>query len=81
MRTTLTLDEDVVLMLQRCRRQSEGGFKAVVNEALRLGLRQMEQKKSYPTRSFTRPIDAGFCRFPLVSTSEALAVAEGEDYR
>ncbi len=38
MRTTLTIEPDVELLLQRAMRHSGKGMKSVVNEALRLGL-------------------------------------------
>jgi SpoVK/Ycf46/Vps4 family AAA+-type ATPase len=41
MRTTLTLDDDVAVQLERLRRSREANLKDLVNEALRLGLREM----------------------------------------
>ena len=38
MRTTLTLDPDVEQLLQRALRRTDRSMKAVVNDALRLGL-------------------------------------------
>ena len=38
MRTTLTIDPDVELLLQREMRRTDRSLKAVVNEALRIGL-------------------------------------------
>lgn len=44
MRTTLTLDNDLVRELQRLARQSEQSFKDVVDETLRRGLASRRQK-------------------------------------
>ena len=41
MRTTLTIDEDVVVQLKRLRRARYLTLKDLVNEALRRGLRDM----------------------------------------
>ena len=38
MRTTLTIDADVELLLQREMRRTDRSMKAVVNDALRIGL-------------------------------------------
>ena len=38
MRTTLTLDDDVVALIQRQERKQGNSFKHIVNEALRRGL-------------------------------------------
>ncbi len=38
MRTTLTLDPDVEQLLQRALRRTDRSMKAVINDALRLGL-------------------------------------------
>ena len=38
MRTTLTIDSDVEQLLQREMRRTNGSMKAVVNDALRVGL-------------------------------------------
>ncbi|MDE0442121.1 MAG: hypothetical protein OXL38_08385 [Gammaproteobacteria bacterium] len=50
MRTTLTLDPDVAAMARRMQRTCGGSFKAVINDALRRGLRSMADP--------TGPVDA-----------------------
>lgn len=59
MRTTLTIDDDVAAELERLRRARNAKFKELVNEALRLGLRDMtvSPKKSKPFR--TKSFDCG----------------------
>ena len=45
MRTTLTIDDDVAVRLQRLRNERGDSLKAVVNEALRRGLEQMTARQ------------------------------------
>ena len=82
MRTTLTLDEDVAATLGRVREKRNLSLKGIVNEALRRGLREMEE--GAPTRQVysTEPVSLGRCLIgSLDDVAEALAVAEGEDFR
>ena len=80
MRTTLTLDDDVVKELERVRRGREASLKDVVNEALRLGLYEMQtRKKRKPFR--TRTFNMGEPLVNIDNVVEALAHAEGEDFR
>ena len=80
MRTTLTLDPDVAAELDRLRREGEAGWKDLVNEILRLGLRHRAPERG-PDRFRTHPVDLGAPRIDLDDASEALAVAEGEAFR
>ena len=48
MRTTLTLDPDVASLAQRLQRARGQSFKAIVNEALRSGLRAMAAPSGPP---------------------------------
>jgi len=83
MRTTLTLDDDVAALLARLRKARDAGYKDLVNEALRLGLKQMTappRRSRTPLR--TRAVSLGACRIgSLDNVSEALAIAEGESFR
>ena len=83
MRTTLTIDDDVAAELERLRKARDAGLKDLVNEALRLGLRQMTAKPERPRKPFrTRSVDLGECRLPNVDNiAEVLAFAEGEDFK
>jgi hypothetical protein len=82
MRTTLTIDDDVAVELERLRRDRDGSLKEVVNDALRRGLRDMSTppRRRKPFR--TQPFDAGA---PLISNidniAEVLATIEGEWFR
>ncbi len=82
MRTTLTIDDDVAAALERIRRTRKISHKALVNEALRQGLKEItrppRQIKPYKTQS----VSLGRCLVGnLDDISEALAIAEGKDFR
>jgi len=82
MRTTLTLDDDVAVAIERLRRESDTSLKSLINRALREGLKHL-QAKSEPAAPFaTETVSLGRCRIgDLSDISEALAIAEGEDYK
>lgn len=82
MRTTLTLDDDVASVLEQIRKTRKLSYKALVNEALRQGLKEMTR----PPRSIkphkTKSVSLGRCLTgSLDDISETLAIAEGEDFR
>jgi Arc/MetJ family transcription regulator len=82
MRTTLTIDDDVAAELERLRRTRDASLKALVNEALRHGLRDMatppKARKPFRTRSF----DGGRLLVASIDNiGELLAEIEGEDSR
>jgi len=82
MRTTLTIDEDVAALLENVRRTSKSSLKSVVNKALRKGLKEMRtpsrRSKSYQSRS----VFLGRCLVGNIDDiSEALSIAEGEDFK
>jgi hypothetical protein len=82
MRTTLTLEDDVAALLRRIQRRRKSSFKDVVNDALRQGLRQLDEpsppRKPYRMKS----ADLGPCLLGSIDdVSEVLAVAEGEAFK
>jgi hypothetical protein len=81
MRTTLTLDADVAVQLERLRRAHDVSLKDLVNDALRRGLREMSTKprKREPFR--TRTFSMGTPLVNLDNVAEALAHAEGEGFK
>ena len=81
MRTTLTLDDDVTVQLERLRRARAASLKDIVNEALRVGLREMSapQKKRKPFR--TQVFHMGKPLINLDNTAEVLAFIDGEDHK
>jgi Ribbon-helix-helix protein, copG family len=83
MRTTLTIDDDVVAMLQQLRKKREASFKDLVNDALRRGLEDMDAAaRPTPANPFrTRSVDLGRVRIATIdNTAEMLATTEGEGF-
>jgi hypothetical protein len=82
MRTTLTIDEDNAVALDRLVRKRTGSLKTIVNEALRRGLREMtDPTKAARKRSFTRPVDAGECLIGNMDCiGEVLGMLDDEKY-
>ena len=83
MRTTLTLEPDVAAALERLREERDLTLKAAVNEALRLGLRELESpaprsRERYSVRTWSggRALIEN-----LDDVAEVLALAEGEAFR
>lgn len=81
MRTTLSIDEDVAVLLKRVQQNRNLRFKEAVNEALRRGLHEMVA----PTQTApfqTRSVDLGELRISGIDNiADVLAVAEGEGFR
>lgn len=81
MRTTLTLDNDVIDKARKIGSQSKRPFKTIVNEALRVGLTLLEkpfEKKKYRTQARTLGLRSGYS---LDNIQELLAQAEEENCR
>jgi plasmid stability protein len=83
MRTTVTLDDDLAIRLERRRTQHGESFKQALNEAVRAGLAKLEERAdAAPEASQTRPLPLGRRLVGGIdNVAEVLAVAEGEDYR
>jgi hypothetical protein len=82
MRTTLTLDRDVAAALDRLRKDRRGSFRALVNEALREGLRTLTAPPRKRMRFRTRAVDLGRCLLGSVdNVAEVLAVTENDSYK
>lgn len=81
MRTTLTIDDDVAVQLERLRSKNEISLKDLVNDALRRGLRDMNapQKKRKPFR--TKTSNLGRPLINIDNVAEALAYLEGENFK
>jgi folylpolyglutamate synthase/dihydropteroate synthase len=81
MRTTLTLDEDVADKTRALAARMHKPFKTVVNQALRLGLEQVEKparQRRYRTKPHALRLRKGH---NLDNIQELLAQVEGEDFR
>jgi hypothetical protein len=80
MRTTLTIEEDVAVELERLRRQRQRSLKDVVNDALRRGIRDMDarpKRKAFRTTGH----DMGAFLVNVDNAAEAIAHAEGENFK
>jgi hypothetical protein len=79
MRTTLTIDDDVAATLERLRKARDTRLKDLINEALRRGLNEMD--KPPKRRKAFRTLDLGRPLIDVSNVAEAIAIAEGEDYK
>ena len=81
MRTTLTIDDDVMERARALAASLRLPFKTVVNEALRAGLDKVEQPAKQ-RRYKTKPHEMGLRQgYNLDNIQELLAQVEGEDCR
>ena len=83
MRTTLTIDDDVAVTLNRMRRKQHVALRDAVNEALRRGLREMTNQRAVPQTKYQTPaVDLGGCLVGSIdNVPETLAIAEGDGFR
>ena len=82
MRTTVTLDADVAAAIERVRTSQGRRFKNVLNDALRIGLRELSRTPGeHPFTSPTVPRDLGQPLIDVRDTSKAIAEANGESHR
>lgn len=83
MRTTITLDDDLAIRLERYRGRLGESFKRALNDVVRAGLGQLEEQTDVKHEiRYTQPLRLGRrLAGSIDDISEALAVAEGEDFR
>ena len=83
MRTTLTLDEDVAIRLEKLRDQRGDSFKSVVNDVLRRGLEALDRPALVErSRYRIRTHASGRCYLKnLDSSHDVLTFGEGEGYK
>lgn len=82
MRTTLTIDDDVAVQIERLRRSRDASLKDVVNEVLRRGLRETQESSKSRKPFRTQPIAGVVCLLDNVDNiGEVLAIIEGELYK
>lgn len=82
MRTTLTIADDVAAQLERVRNMRKARLKDVINEALREGLKHLSAAEPLPTPFQTESVSLGRCLVGSIDdVADAIAVAEGEDFR
>ena len=81
MRTTLTLDDDVAMRLERLRGPGQG-FETLLNAALRAGLDELERGSGGAGAHFsTQSFRLGATTANLDDIAAVLAIAESEDWR
>ncbi len=78
MRTTPTLDPDVAAMARRMQRICGGSFKAVINDALRRGLRGMAAPSGQVEAYRTPTVDLGRC---LVGSLDDFVLNSGDEVK
>jgi predicted transcriptional regulator len=82
MRTTITLEDDVAASLKRLGKRRGIKFKALVNEALRDGIKRMMVPAKKRGEYHTRSVELGLCRpANMDNVAEVLAVAESESFK
>jgi hypothetical protein len=82
MRTTLTLDDDVAVAIERRRRRLDHTLKQEVNDLIRAGLLRIEDEEKLKQcvrqpRFRVEPFSTGGLLAPIDDVSEALDFAEG----
>jgi hypothetical protein len=80
MRTTITLEKDVAARLKRLRRTRP--FKDLVNDALRVGLDEIENGPSSSSGQYSlKPVKGHPRRTDLDNVAELIAEVEGDRFR
>jgi hypothetical protein len=81
MRTTLTIENDVAVILERLRKSRNESLKDLVNEALRRGLRDMTAQPKLRQQFRTHSVSLGQVRgVGIDNIAEALALTERESF-
>ena len=82
MRTTIDLDADLSIEIDRIAQSQGRTKKEVIHDLLRRGLASPEESRTSDARFATRARDLGECRLPGIDDiSEVLAVSEGEAFK
>jgi hypothetical protein len=82
MRTTITLEDDVAVRLEREMKKRGTSFKGVVNDVLRAGLDTLEAPRRDRKIFRTEPLDLGGSLIgSLDNIEEVLCRVEGEDHK
>lgn len=82
MRTTLSLDDDVAALLRRAQKIKKSSMKAVVNDAMRQGLKNLLAPKPAQESFKSQSVTLGRCLVGnLDDVAEVLATTEDEAFR
>jgi len=80
MRITISLEKDVAARLQRLKKTRS--FNALVNDALRAGLDEIERGLANQGKRYAiKPVKGEPFRTDLDNIAEVIAEIEGEDYK
>jgi hypothetical protein len=78
---TLTLEEDVAVQIERLRRARDASLKDIVNDALRLGLREMLDVPRKRKQIRTQAFHMGEPLINIDNVAEALAYLESDGFK
>jgi len=79
MRTTLTIDDDIAVVLKRLCKTRDASLKELINEALRRGLKDVGGRPKRGEVFRTRSVDLGRMRLSGVdNVADAHVIADGE---
>ena len=82
MRTTLTIEDDLAARIDKALATRKISLKALVNDALRRGLDDMDRPVELTPEYIMRTVDLGECHIPnLDSVADVVAYGEGEAFR
>jgi hypothetical protein len=82
MRTTLTIDDDIAAVLARLRKARGMSLRNLVNDALRRGLQDMNQRPKRRRPFRTQSVDLGRMRIGSIDNiGEVLAIVEGDAFK
>jgi hypothetical protein len=80
MRTTVTLDPDVQALLKKAMRKRDQSFKRVLNDAVRVGLREVPAADTQPPERWTFPtFELGPLLVPEQNMNRLAAELENEE--
>jgi hypothetical protein len=80
MRTTLTLDDDNAVRLERLRKQRDISLKEVVNAAIRRGLDVLDNSPGRPAPFRTESFDPGKPLLPIDNIGDTLEMLDEKDF-
>lgn len=82
MRTTLTIEDDVAVRIERLRVERRWPLKQVINAALRAGLDELESDPLEPAIAYCiEPVSLGARVGSVDDIGESLSIGEGEAWR
>ena len=77
-RTTITLEDDVAVAVERRRRKLNHTLKREVNDLLRAGLAELDRNAPAAPRFRVAPFSTGGLLVSIDDVGEALDIAEGQ---